>query len=143
MRTTADNRYRGAQRLRVPAKARISPVRGATESEFRSVLLQEHEWRRKEGLVYSSYEGGMPVDEEQFESLLEQVRDLHRQADKITRETTRLQANVQARLSWERDPPPLPAAQREIAEEAIEILGRRELSPAQSGALRRAFFGRR
>ena len=84
----------------------------------------------------------MPIDDEQFESLLEQVRDLHRQADKITRETTRLQANVQARLSWQRDPPPLPSAQREIADAAIEILGERKLSSAQSLALQRAFFGR-
>lgn len=85
----------------------------------------------------------MPIDDEQFESLLEQVRDLHRRADELTRESSRLQANVQARLSWERNPPPLPSAQREIADEVVEILAKPRLSSSQSRALQRAFFGRR
>jgi len=85
----------------------------------------------------------MPINDEQFESLLEQVRDLHRRADEITQESSRLRANVQARLSWERNPPPLPSAQREIADEVVEILARPRLSSSQSRALQRAFFGRR
>ena len=97
----------------------------------------------EEGLVQASYLPiGVPINDEQFESLLEQVRDLHRRADRITRETSRLQANVQARLSWERNPPPLPSEQREIADEVVEILGGRKLSSSQSRALQRAFFGR-
>jgi hypothetical protein len=85
----------------------------------------------------------MPIDDERFESLLDQVRDLHRRADEITRESSRLQAHVQARLSWERNPPPLPAPQREIADEVVEILAKPRLSSSQSRALQRAFFGRR
>lgn len=85
----------------------------------------------------------MSIDDEQFESLLEQVRHLHRRADEITEESSRLRANVQARLSWERDPPPLPSAQRQIADEVIEILAKPRLSSSQSRALQRAFFGRR
>lgn len=84
----------------------------------------------------------MPVDDEQFQSLLEQVRDLHRLADEVTRESSRLKANVQARLSWERNPPSLPEAQREIADEAVEILSKPRLSSSQLRELRRAFFGR-
>jgi hypothetical protein len=82
------------------------------------------------------------MDEEQFQSLLEQVRDLHRLADEVTRETSRLKTNVQARLSWERDPPSLPRAQRDIADEAVEILSRRGFSASQSRRLRAAFFER-
>ena len=82
------------------------------------------------------------VDDVQFQSLLEQVRELHRLADEVTRETTRLHANVRARLSWDSNPPPLPHAQRRIADEAVEILAQRKLSSAQSRRLHRAFFGR-
>ena len=86
----------------------------------------------------------MPINDEQFESLLEQVRGLHRRADtQITQEPSRLRANVQARLNWERNPPPLPSAQREIADEVVEILAKPRLSSSQSRALQQAFFGRR
>jgi hypothetical protein len=84
----------------------------------------------------------VPVDDEQFQSLLEQVRDLHRLADEVTRESSRLRANVQARLSWERDPPTLPPTQREIADEVVEILSKPRLSSSQVRQLQRAFFGR-
>jgi hypothetical protein len=84
----------------------------------------------------------VPVDDQQFQSLLEQVRDLHRLADEVTREASRLRANVQARLSWEPDPPTLPPAQREIADEVVEILSKPRLSSSQARQLQRAFFGR-
>ena len=84
----------------------------------------------------------MAVGDEQFESLLLQVRELHRLADDVTRESSRLHANVRARLSWDRSPPTLPDAQRAIADDAVEILARPKLSASQSRALQRAFFGR-
>jgi hypothetical protein len=86
--------------------------------------------------------GEVAIDDEQFQSLLEQVRDLHRLADELTRETSRIHANVRARLSWERDAPPLPEPQRELADEAVEILSKARLSPSQARTLHRAFFGR-
>jgi len=82
------------------------------------------------------------VDDTQFQSLLEQVRELHRLADEVTRETTRMHANVRARLSWDLNPPPLPHAQRTIADEAVEILATPKLSSLQSRQLQRVFFGR-
>jgi hypothetical protein len=83
------------------------------------------------------------VDDTQFQSLVEQVRDLHRLADELTRDRTRLEANVRARLRWdERGAPPLPGPQREIADEAVEILSKPRLSASQSKTLRQAFFGR-
>jgi hypothetical protein len=84
----------------------------------------------------------VPVDDAQFQSLLEQVRELHRLADEVTRETTRIHANVRARLAWERDPPTLPPTQRVIADEVVEILAKPRLSSSQSRRLQRAFFGR-
>lgn len=82
----------------------------------------------------------VPVDDTQFQSLLEQVRELHRLADEATRETTRIHANVRARLSWDPNPPPLPQVQRTIADEAVEILATAKLSSSQSRQLHRAFF---
>ena len=82
------------------------------------------------------------VDDVQFQSLLEQVRELHRLADEVTRESTRIHANVRARLVWDPKPPPLPQEQREIADEAVEILAKPKLSSSQSRQLHRAFFGR-
>jgi hypothetical protein len=82
------------------------------------------------------------LEDQEFESLLEQVRDLHRLTDEATRERARIHANVRARLSWDdRSAPTLPDAQRKIADEAVEALSRRQLSPAQSLQLRGAFFG--
>jgi hypothetical protein len=82
------------------------------------------------------------LDDPQFQSLLEQVRELHRLADEVTRETTRIHANVRARLSWNLNPPPLPQVQRRIADEAVEILAKPKLSSSQSRQLHRVFFGR-
>jgi hypothetical protein len=82
------------------------------------------------------------VDDAEFQSLLDQVRELHRLADEVTRETTRIHANVRARLSWDLNPPPLPHVQRKIADEAVEILAQPKLSSTQSRQLHRIFFGR-
>jgi len=86
--------------------------------------------------------GDVAVDDTQFQSLLEQVRELHRLADEATRETTRIHANVRARLSWDPNPPPLPHVQRTIADDAVEILAMAKLSSSQSRELHRAFFKR-
>ena len=84
----------------------------------------------------------MGISDEHFETLLEQVRDLHRLADEVTRERARIDANVRARLSWGRDVPPLPPEQRKVADEAVEALSKSRLSSSQSRQLHRAFFGR-
>jgi hypothetical protein len=84
----------------------------------------------------------MGVDEEQFQSLLEQVRDLHKRADEITRTSTQIHANVRARLNWDRTVPTLPSEQTRIADEVVEILAKPRLSSPQSRQLRRAFFGK-
>jgi hypothetical protein len=85
----------------------------------------------------------MPVDDTQFQTLLEQVRDLHRLADEISPEKSSFHAYVRARLSWEdRNAPPLPRAQRDLADEIVDVLSKPRLSSSQSRQLYRAFFGR-
>lgn len=83
----------------------------------------------------------MGVEDETFETLLEQVRDLHRRTDEITRSTSRVHEHVRARLSWT-DPPPLPTDQRELADEVVNTLDNPRLSSAQSRKLWRAYFDR-
>jgi hypothetical protein len=82
------------------------------------------------------------IADEEFQSLLDQVRDLHRLADEVTREKTRIDENVRARLSWGSNPPVLPAEQRKLADEVVELLARPRLSSSQSRHLQQAFFGR-
>lgn len=83
----------------------------------------------------------VPVNEEKFESLLDQVRELHRLADEVTRERSRFDAHVQARLHWDdRNAPPLPAGQRDLADQAVEALSKPRLSSTQSRQLYRVFF---
>ena len=84
----------------------------------------------------------VPIDDVQFQSLLEQVRDLHRLADELTPSSTRIHANVRARLSWDPDPPPLPPEERELADEVVEVLAKPRLSSWQARQLQRAFFGK-
>ena len=84
----------------------------------------------------------VPIDDVQFQSLLEQVRELHQLADELTPSSTRIYANVRARLSWDSDPPPLPPEQRELADEVVEVLEKPQLSSWQARQLKRAFFGR-
>jgi hypothetical protein len=83
----------------------------------------------------------MAVDDEHFESLLEQVRDLHRRADELTR-SPRLHDHIRARLSWSREVPSVPSDQRELADEAVDALASPRLSSVQSRRLQKAFFGR-
>jgi hypothetical protein len=81
-----------------------------------------------------------PIEEGKFESLLEQVRDLHRRTDEITRSKTRVHDHIRARLSWS-DPPTLPSEQRELADEVVEALANPRLSSQQSRRLWRTYFG--
>ena len=83
----------------------------------------------------------MPLDDSEFESLLDQVRELHRLADELTR-SSRLEDHVRARLEWSRDAPLLPVEQARIAEEVVDALSTPRLSRTQSRLLYRAFFGR-
>ena len=83
----------------------------------------------------------MAIEEPRFESLLEQVRDLHRVADELTR-SPRLNEHIQARLSWSREVPSVPSDQRELADAVVEALESPRLSSVQSRRLRNAFFGR-
>lgn len=82
------------------------------------------------------------IDEEKFESLLDQVRELHRVSDELTREPARLHDHVRALLRWDRNAPPLPTEQREIAERAAEMLSTPRLTAGQSRRLYRTFFGK-
>jgi hypothetical protein len=83
------------------------------------------------------------MDEGQFESLLEQVRELHRRTDEITREKVRFDEHVRARLRWDdRSAPPLPPGQRDLADEVVDVLSVPRLSSSQSRRLYRVFFGR-
>ena len=84
----------------------------------------------------------VPIADKEFQSLLEQVRDLHRLADEVTRESTRIHANVRARLNWDRNPPVLPSEQRKLADEVVEVLAKPRLSSSQSRQLQRVFFGK-
>lgn len=82
------------------------------------------------------------MDEERFESLLDQVRELHRIADEITR-SPRLRDNVRARLDLAGSVPSLPSDQRQVADDVVEALQYPRLTPAQARRLRKEFFGRR
>ena len=101
-------------------------------------MVREEGLARRGGNVWVA----VGIDDSQFQSLLEQVRELHRLADEATRERARIDANVRARLSWGRDVPPLPPEQRKVADEAVEVLSQSRLSSSQSRQLHRAFFGR-
>jgi hypothetical protein len=82
------------------------------------------------------------IDDTQFQTLLDQVRELHQLADELTREKTRIHANVRDRLSWKSNPPALPPEQTRIADEVVEVLSKPRLSSGQYKQLERAFFGR-
>ena len=83
----------------------------------------------------------MAIDDELFQTLLEQVRELHRRTDELTGAKSTLHENVRARLNWS-PAPSLPDAQRRIADEVVEVLNRPRLSHSQSHKLYRAYFGR-
>jgi hypothetical protein len=81
------------------------------------------------------------MEDEGFQTLLEQVRDLHRRTDELTRSKTRIHESIRAQLSWGAAPS-LPSDQRELADEVVEVLGTARLSTAQSRQLWQAYFGR-
>jgi hypothetical protein len=84
----------------------------------------------------------VPVDDAQFRMLLEQVRELHRLADELTRSSARIQANVRARLNWNPRPPSLPPEQLQVADVIVDLLEKPWLSSSQTRQLQRAFLGR-
>jgi hypothetical protein len=84
-----------------------------------------------------------PLDEAEFESLLDQVRDLHRRTDEITRSTSRLHEHIRSQLRWERTPPTVPPEQRVLAEQVVEALSKPRLSSSQARRLYETYFGRR
>jgi hypothetical protein len=81
------------------------------------------------------------IDDELFQTLLQQVRELHQRTDELTRAKSRLHENVRARLNWS-PAPSLPEAQRRIADEVVEVLNKPRLSHSQSRELYRTYFGR-
>jgi hypothetical protein len=83
----------------------------------------------------------LAIDDEVFQTLLEQVHELHRRTDEITRSKRRVHENIRARLSWNA-PPSLPSKERELADEVVNALDTPRLSTAQSRRLWRAYFGR-
>ena len=76
-----------------------------------------------------------------FESLLDQVRELHRRTDELTR-SPRLRENVRARISGRTPDASMPLDQREVADEVVRLLTTPRLSSSQSRRLYRTFFGR-
>ena len=84
----------------------------------------------------------MPMDAMQFQSLLDQVRELHQRADELTHSSTRIHTHVRARLNWEIDTQTLQPEQKKLADEAVEVLGKPGLSSSQSRQLQHAFFGK-
>jgi len=83
----------------------------------------------------------LAIDDEVFQTLLEQVRELHRRTDEITRSKWIVEENVRARLSWN-DPPLLPDDQRALADEVVKALDTPRLSSQQSRKLWRTYFGK-
>ena len=83
----------------------------------------------------------MAIDDEVFQTLLEQVRELHRRTDEIARSNALVHDHIRARLSWS-DPPSVPPQQRELADEVVDLLGKPMLSTAQSKRLWREYFRR-
>ena len=83
----------------------------------------------------------MAIDDEVFQTLLEQVREMQRRTDEITSSKTRMHDHIRARLNWN-DPPSLPSAQRDLADEVVKVLGNTRPSVAQSRQLWRTYFGR-
>ena len=82
------------------------------------------------------------MDDEPFQTLLEQVRDLHRRTDELNRSKARsVHESIRAQLSW-KTPSSLPRDQRNLADEVVEALTTPRLSSAQSRQLWRAYFGK-
>jgi hypothetical protein len=118
---------------RTPCRAPIRRVEGACLAGRPRAV----ETRRA-----NEYRGLVPIDDEQFQSLLEQVRDLHRRTDALMRESSRTHEHIRARLRWDRNPPSLPPNSRKLADEVVDALTKPRLSSGQSRQLYRAFFER-
>jgi hypothetical protein len=82
------------------------------------------------------------MDDERFETLIEQIRDLHRRTDELSRPKVQsVHDSVRAQLDW-KTPPSLPKDQRNLAEEIVEALNTPRLSSAQSRRVWRTYFGK-
>jgi len=82
------------------------------------------------------------MDDDPFQTLIEQVRDLRRRTDELNRsKAQRVHENVRARLSWN-SAPSLPVDQRNLADEVVEALSTPRLSSAQSRHVWKAYFGK-
>lgn len=136
----ADPRSTAVAAIRYAAPVAVSFERGACSGR----LERDHPDRAPSGRDPSPYwKDVSPLDEAEFESLLDQVRDLHRRTDEITRSKTRLHENIRSQLRWERDPPTIPSEQRDLAERVVEILTKPRLSSGQARRLYETYFGRR
>ena len=83
---------------------------------------------------------GHVMEDEPFQTLIEQVRDLHRRTDELNRsKLLRTHEHIRARLTWNA-PPSLPCDQRNLADEVVEVLSTPRLSSAQSRRLWRTYF---
>ena len=81
------------------------------------------------------------MDDEPFQTLLEQIQDLHRRTDELNRSKARsVHESIRAQLSW-KTPSSLPRDQRDLADEVVEALSTPRLSSVQSRQLWRAYFG--
>jgi hypothetical protein len=81
------------------------------------------------------------IDDDVFQTLLEQVQELHRRTDETARSKWIVQENVRARLSWN-DPPSLQPDERKLADEVVNALDTPRLSSSQSRKLWRTYFGK-
>jgi hypothetical protein len=82
------------------------------------------------------------MDNEPFQTLLEQIQDLHRRTDELNRSKVRsVHESIRAQLSW-KTPSSLPRDQRDLADEVVEALSTPRLSSVQSRQLWRAYFGK-
>ncbi len=82
------------------------------------------------------------MDNEPFQTLLEQVLDLHRRTDELNRSKARsVHESIRSQLNWN-TPASLPRDQRNLADEVVEALTKPRLSTAQSRQLWRAYFGK-
>ncbi len=74
------------------------------------------------------------VDDAQFETLLEQVRELHELTDALTYSSTRIHANVRARLSWNHR---RRSRRNKLADEIVQLLERPASRPHKLGSSNR------
>ena len=83
----------------------------------------------------------MALDDAVFQTLLQQVRELHERTNQMSRSRSRIHENIRARLSWN-VAPALPDDQRNLADEVVSALDTQRLSSSQSRQLYEAYFRR-